>query len=310
MSAKNKLSFMFGLELARFMALNDDGTIPQPDRLIGGVGPFDFSGSEDKSAVELITKLDAGDEETSALDLSDAVDIKKVTVAEVIAAINAASPTELSAALEPKTDRIMLVCTDGNVKYVQVYGEAARLARFGQGWGLKFIKSAALKSIDVEPTVKESETITTTAANGQEASIVTRAYKKGVSGTIVDSEDNLELRAFIEGGTLKLDGSVFGGTYEDPTEDSEKPNFLIQAFYEVYREGLNEEGKDLVGYYLEEFRNCSGTFGSESHGRAFKDGNYAFIGTNYWDENGEKRPAKHGTMLSKESFEGYDIADV
>ncbi len=317
MSTKDKIAYAFGLELARFMALNDDDTIPRPDRLIGGAGPFNFSAVDNSATVEFKIKIDNGAEEVLAVDLSGVSDISKVTVSELEDAINAANPTNIVAGNEPiegtSLERLHLGYSGADkdkIKYVQVYGEGAKIAKFGQGWGLQFIKSTALKSIDIEPTVKESETITTTAANGRESSIVTRAYKKGVAGTIVDSEENLELRAFIEGGTLTLDGSPFGGTYEDPTEDSPKPKFLIQAFYEMYREGLNEEGKDLVGYYLEEFRNCSGTFGAESHGRAFKDGNYSFTGTNYWDEEGKKQPAKHGTLLSKVAYEGYDVANV
>ncbi len=310
------LSYTFGLEFTRLMALNDDKTIPTPDRMVGGAGPFDFSQAVNTTSVSLITKVDGGTNglaETNIIDMNAATigDIKAVTVAELVAIINNADPEGLVASQDTATGRIKLACktSHADAKYVQVYGELAKIAKFGQGWGLKFIKSEVLKSIDIDPTIKESETIVTTAANGRESSIVTRSYKRGFTGALVDSADNFEMRAFVEGGTLVLDGTPYGGTYEDPTEDSKKPTFIIQAFYAAYREGLNNE-EEHVGVYLEEFRSCVGSFGSESHGRAYKDGNYAIIGTNYRDENGKIWAAKHGTMLSREKYEQLDVLNV
>ncbi len=51
--------YSFGLEFARLMALNDDLTIPDPDRVVGGVGPFDFSAYLTPAAIPLTIKLDA-----------------------------------------------------------------------------------------------------------------------------------------------------------------------------------------------------------------------------------------------------------
>ncbi len=112
MALGSKATYIFGLEFVWLMALNDDQTIPRPDRLIGGAGPFDFSGVADASAVELITKLDNGDEETVTLDLSGAEDSKKVTAAEIVGAINAKTPTSLTASIDSKESRLKLACTD------------------------------------------------------------------------------------------------------------------------------------------------------------------------------------------------------
>ena len=98
----------FGLVFARFMPLNDDLTIPIPTRILGGAGPFDFSGVDNIAAVTLITKIDNGTAETVTVDLSGAADPTEVTVAELFAAINVAGPTDLTASEDGTTGRIMM----------------------------------------------------------------------------------------------------------------------------------------------------------------------------------------------------------
>ena len=52
MSIRTNSKFAFGLVFARFMALNADLTIPVVSRMIGGVGPFDYSGVADETSDE------------------------------------------------------------------------------------------------------------------------------------------------------------------------------------------------------------------------------------------------------------------
>ncbi len=305
---RNETAYIFGLEFTRLMALNDDQTIPRPDRLIGGGGPFDFSGAADTSAVELITKLDNADEETVTLDLSSVGDIKKVTVAEVVGAINAKTPTNLTAAEDTATKRLMLVCTDGNVKYVQVYGEAAMIAKFGQGKGLRFVKIETLKSLGETPTKKESETFTTTTAKGKDTEIIGDSYRKGCTGTLVDAAENLEMRELVEGGVFVPDGDG-GGTYSVPTSETQKAYFFMEAFYGKYREGQSKES-DQSGYRKDLFRTCTGDFGDSNHGREWMDSNYTFTATTYTDENGELLPDMDIVHMSVAKFEALDVKNV
>ncbi len=305
---QNETAYIFGLEFTRLMALNDDQTIPRPDRLVGGGGPFDFSGASDPRAVELITKLDNDEEEKITLDLSGARNIKKVTVAEIGGAINAKTPTNLSAAVETKTKRLMLVCTNGDVKYVQVYGEAARMARFGQGKGLRFVKINTLKTLGETPTKKESETFTTTTAKGIDTEIIGDSYRKGCTGTFVDAAENLEMRELVEGGVFVPDGNG-GGTYSVPTSKTQKTYFFIEAFYGKYREGQSKES-DLAGYRKDLFRTCTGDFGDSSHGREWLDSNYTFTATTYTDEDGELLSDMDITHMSVAEFDALDVKNV
>ncbi len=308
MALGNKANYIFGLEFTRLMALNADETIPRPGRMIGGGGPFDFSGVDDNSAVEFITKLDNESEEVITLDFSSVDNIKKVTVSEVAGVINAKSPTSLTASVDSKTGRLLLACTDTDVKYVQVYGEAAELAKFGQGKGLRFVKTDTLKTITETPTNKDSETITTTTSKGTDTEVVGKSYRKGCTGTIVDAAADLEMRELIEGGVFVPDGNG-GGTYSVPTSETEKTSFFIEAFYGKYKEGQNKESS-TDGYRLDLFRSCTGLYGDVSHGREWMDSNYSFIATPYIDENEVILPDMDITYMSNEEFEALDVANV
>ncbi len=308
MALGKNATYIFGLEFTRLMALNDDQTIPRPDRLIGGAGPFDFSGVDDTSAVELITKLDNADEETVTLDLSGAADSKKVTVAEVVGAINAKTPTKLTASIDSKESRLKIACTDTDVKYVQVYGEAARIAKFGQGKGLQFVISDTLKTISETPTNKDSETFTTTTAKGKDTEIIGDSYRKGCTGTLVDAAADLEMRELVEGGVFVPDGNG-GGTYSVPTSKTEKTYFFIEAFYGKYSEGQSKES-DQSGYRRDLFRSCAGTYGDVSHGREWMDSNYTFTATTYTDEAGNQHPDMDITYMSVAEFDALDVTNV
>ncbi len=50
--------YSFGLDFFRAMRQNDDLTNPTPDRIVGGIGPFDFSGYATPAAVPLTIKFD------------------------------------------------------------------------------------------------------------------------------------------------------------------------------------------------------------------------------------------------------------
>ena len=62
--------YNFGIVFARIMALNDDLTIPENDMIVGGAGPFDFSGVSAIAAVPLKVKLDNAAVQSLTVDLS------------------------------------------------------------------------------------------------------------------------------------------------------------------------------------------------------------------------------------------------
>ena len=123
MSVRINAHYVFGILWARLMALNDDLTLPAPDNIIGGVGPFDYSGEADPSAIEMTIKFDNGAEDTQDVDLSGVVDISAVTVAELWAAINAAGFTDITASAQAVTGRLKIIYSGTDtVTVMQVSG--------------------------------------------------------------------------------------------------------------------------------------------------------------------------------------------
>src|SRR5690554_920685 len=211
---KDVARYGFGLKFARFMALNDDKTIPRVDRMVAGVGPFDFSGVEDISDVVATVKIDNGLEVDLSIDLAAASIQSAVTAEEYVDALNVAllaASLDLEATVAPGTGRVTLqtTLTSDLPGTVQFYGEGAKLAKFGQGFGLKFIKSDTLKSLGDTPTQKDQEEFTTTDANGLDTEIITDGYRKGFSASIVDAAEDFELLALIEGGSYDEETGVY-----------------------------------------------------------------------------------------------------
>ena len=313
---RSEAKYSFGLVFARFMALNDDLTIPVPSRIIGGAGPFDFSDCDDTTAIEFTVKIDAETAVDFTIDLSTAVgsvDEAAVTVAELIIALDAAFLAEsllLDASAEAVTGRLNIVTTDtADVPdYIQIYGEGAEISMLGQGFGLKFLKTDTLKSIGDTPILKESETFSTTDANALDTEVVTDGYRKGTELAIVDAAEDWELLALIEGGTY--DDSVSGAEdYDTPTSEDDKIYFYIEAFYSVYEEGTNKKA-DLVGYVKLLYRSCKGEAGASTHELGFADGNYSATCTSYKDESDVKYGDTKKSNLTVSAYTALDVYNV
>jgi hypothetical protein len=153
--------------------------------------------------------------------------------------------------------------------------------------------------------MKDEETFTTTDASGIDVEVISDGYRKGVEVGIVDTADDLELRALIEGGTLNADGT----SYEAPTSATGKKYFYVEIFYAQYAEGVNKEA-DLVGYVKETYRTCKGMVGDKTHERGFTDGNYTIVGTSYRDENGDLSGDSIIEKLTREEYEALDVYNV
>ena len=93
MALKKNARYAFGLNYLRIRPLNADLSQPSADNLIGGAGPFDFSGASSAAAVPFVVKIDGGDEKKLTADLSSAVAIAAVTGSELVAALNLALTT-------------------------------------------------------------------------------------------------------------------------------------------------------------------------------------------------------------------------
>lgn len=306
MAVRDDARYTLGILWVRFMAHNDDLTIPTPDRIMGGAGPFDFSGVANPAAVPMSVKIDNGAVETLNVDISGAVDTSAVTVAELAAAIVAAGFVDITATEDVTTGRLLIEYNGTEtVNTLQIYGLCAELGLIGQGFGCEFIRSNTIREINVTPVRKDEERITTTDASGVDTEIVTDAKRKGFTATIVDTADDVNLLALIEGGTI--DDTT--GEYTDPTPDSPKIYFYIEAFFGMYSQGENQEA-DMIRVQRKIYQFCKGTEGDSAHARAWRDGNYNITGTAYKDENEDIFGASKRKELTIEQWEALDVENV
>lgn len=310
MSLRTNARYGFGLVFARFLPLNDDLTIPAITRIIGGVGPFDFSGVTDSSNVDLKVKIDDADAESLTVDISGASSDSAVTVTEVVAALNTAftgAAIELEASEDSTTNRVKIESTNtaSPPDTVQIYDEFAELILLGQGFGVKYVKSDTMVSVGETPTMKEEEQFTTTDAKGLDTEVLSDGYRKGFTASIVDSAEDWELRALIEGGYY----DETNGEYEVPTSDDEKLYFSVEAYYAQYIRGTNKEA-DEAGYVKKYYRSCKGAAGDISHERAFANQTYNITGTTYKDEDGTLHGDTELTKLTPSEYEALNLYNV
>lgn len=308
MAVRTSARYVFGILWLRLMALNDDLTLPSPDRIIGGAGPFDFSGIATPAAIPLSINLDNGVVETHNINLvAPAVgDISNVTVAELVAAITAAGFADITASADITTGRLLLVYSGTEaVSYMQVYGLFARTARIGQGRGCQFIKSNTIETFNITPVRKDEERIPVTDAQGKDTEIITDGYRKGYTGVITDTAVDMDMLSLIEGGDI----DPVTGEYTDPTSESEKIYFYIEAFYGKYSEGENKEA-DMVAVERSFYKSCKGSEGDSTHERNWDKPVYNITGTSYKDENEDIEGASSRLELTIEDWEALDVANV
>lgn len=315
MSLRSTAKYEFGLPFVRFMPLNDDLTIPTVTRMLGGTGPFDFSGVADDTAVALSIKQDDGSVSSIVVDVSAAVDTSAVTVAELVTALNSNSTPALttidvlasSGTGKNGSTRIKLESTDTSTTpdYIQVYGEFAEIAEFGQGFGQKFIKFDTMQTAGFTPTMKEDETFTVTDAQGKDTEIITDGYVKGVTGNVTDSAKDKELEALMTGGSY----NSTTGLYEVGTSESTRYYFFMELYFPYYSKGTNQEA-DIVGYKQKVIRIAKGSVGEDTHSREWSPGNYTITGTSYTDEDGDLLGAFYDDELSIAEYNALTLSDV
>ena len=306
-------NYIFGIPFVRFCPLNPDLHDPfkiageTQIRIVGGIGPFDFSDEADPAAIPLTIKFDNATAETVNVDLSGVADIAAVTVAELVIAITAAGPTDIAVSQEAVTGRLLFEYdgTDTEPDYIQIYGACAEITLVGQGLGVRFIHCDTMESFNDVPVIKDSETITTTDAKGKDTSVITDSYRKGATISPIDTAWDYNLRQLIEGGHIDPDT----GAYEVPTSEDDKIYFLIEAFIPYYNEGENLEA-NIAGYIKKVYRKCKGEFSGINHAREFGKPGYTINVTPYRNISEVLYGDTQELPLAVEEFQAYDVENV
>ena len=303
MAKKENARYGFTVTDILLKPLNADLTQPGADNIIGGVGPFDFSGVTAIAAVPVITKIGATAAETVSVNLTPAVDDAAVTVAELVTAINLAAPTSVTASAEAVTGRLKIVFATGTE--VQFYGELAKIAQIGQGFGQRIIYSNTMQSFSDSPTAKDEETFSISDANGIDTEVISDGYRKGVSGVLTETAQDYLTRELIEGGVY--DETAL--TYDAPTSLTAKKYFKIEVYSSVYRFGTNKIG-DLVGYVKQEIFSAKGTFGDRTRERGIGTSVYNYTATSPRDVSGNITADTKETQLTVAAYQALLLGSL
>jgi hypothetical protein len=300
-------------DLIMFMPHGYDKKRVKPTRIVGGAGPFDFSGVTTPAAIPFKLKADNGSVISGNVDLDDVgITLSAVTADQLVTALSdgltAAGATGWTATKETTTGFVKLACSTSGVKYAQAWGEALEIALFGQGLGARFRMSNDIESFNPSPTMKEDTTLTATNAKGEDVEVIIAGYKKGFSGAIVDLPEDYEMMELMEGGIIDS-----AGAYHEPTveQSKNKKSFEIYVLRRNYPKGTNKDS-DLDSFELVQFYSCKGSVGGENYGASIDKKTYNIVGTNYTDETGaefgygKRTPltiAQHDALPLEELFE-------
>jgi hypothetical protein len=301
--------FEFMPKFARVLVNNSNGSFPSAASLLSGVGPFDFSSAESDGSVPVKVKIDNADEIDANLDLSAASDISAVTVAELVTAWGAvATATGITGSSDTATGRFKLAKTSlGSAKYMQVWGEFARLAGFGYGFGNRIVKINTQQSVGYEPVQVDSARIEIVDSNGLKSAVLTDAYRTGATIALADAASDQLLKAILTGGAY----DEVTGVLEEALPSSIKPTFTLEWFSAKYSKDDNQEA-NLLGYLKRRSQSCKVTSVAGIAGdRNAQPKTYTIGVTPYRDPvTGVRTTDTTETPLTVEAYEALDVLNV
>jgi hypothetical protein len=134
--------------------------------------------------------------------------------------------------------------------------------------------------------------------------VVTDGYVKGYDYAGVDTAEDWEMYATMEGVALDVDGS-----FESPKEGTVRPFFQLELYYVKYRQGQNREPA-ISGYRQKLVRRCKGLPGAGSHERGFMDGNYTVQAQTYRDTSDVLQSAWKRSELTETEYNALLLGTV
>jgi hypothetical protein len=313
MSLRNDAEYMTGVEISKIIPLNTDGStvLPYPGKTdvaaYSGLGPFDFSGASSPAAVPLTIKVNTV-AETKTIDITTASDQSAVTVTELMAAITTAAFTGITAAADSRGyGKISVGAGDAETDYLQVYGEAALLGDFGYGYGMKFRTLNTQKSFPLTPVNVDDESIETIDSRRKKTRVIYAGYRDGVTGSLVDSAVDNDLRALLTGGSWDATTKEFVA----PLADAVKPKVSIEVQSYLYLKNSNQENDWIAAKVTRAFNMSSKEDGSGDGSNNFQDMSYSFNGTEYLNPVDS---TKLGDSMTKDytraAFEALNYGDI
>lgn len=311
----------FGPEGFLIARNNPDGTPLSPDRVLGFYGTVNLSLDPEyvHDHAYLGVKIDSGAEDVQLVDWGAAVDDTAVTVAEMVTAINTAGFTDITAAPDAVTGRLLITYTGaGNPTFLQVFSvdthpDFAADLDFGQGQtfgGAGAIYYEAFdntRSIGLPKNIKDSEEIENEAGDGTLVTVVIPAILKGMDPVITTTDNDFRIKQLIQGGAWNETTS----TYTPPlSSQTDKPIFSVHLFSPIYNKGTNQR-EDEAGYLYVRIPSITGLEGDETFDtKTLQEIAYNCKATEYEDENDVKQPFGTWQNLSSDEFIALDVENI
>ena len=315
MAILNKL-FNYSLEGLHMRRANPDGTPSLPERTLGFSGTIDLSGFGGTTA-ELTIKVD-GVEETKTIDWTAALDPAAVTVAEFVTAFNLALFTEVGAAIDSITTRLLIDYTGvGTPKYLQIYDGVdigfAAILDFGQGKkyggnGTKIVVAFDnVISVAMPKNIKDKEEIESESGDGTLKSVIIEALTKGLNPVLTFNDDDFQIKQLVMGGVY----DSIENSYIPPTTDQvDKPIFTTEVFVPLY-EGASNPREDKQGFKQTILWSCTGNEGDDTNEtKTIANFTFNLSSGEYKDENGITIPYKKEINLTPEQYEALDVENL
>lgn len=309
---------LFSIDRIITRRCNPDGTVALPSRIVGGIGPFDYSGITGTDT-PLVTKIDFAAAVTSTISLAGVSDQSAVTVDELVTAIQAASITGLTASKESGTNRLLIVADAAEsdnlriggvnanpVRWLQVYGECAEIAGIGYGAGIKFKVDTDLAGASDAIDRQDAETVDLENGVNELTQVEFPAKVLGRNMTATYNSKDLERSYQLAGGTY----DATNGTYEDPISSDVPPQVTAETFQRIYGEGKsgfsNFNNVERILYK-------SGTAAPADRARdarAFTSNPFDFSFPGYTDENDVAKAAAFIEELSEAEYSAFDFDNL
>lgn len=309
----------FGPEGFLIARNNPDGTPASPNRVLGFYGTVDLSVYAPQDDAYLGVKIDNRAEDVQLVDWGAAADVTAVTVAEMVIAINAAGFTDITAAPDPATGRLLITYTGaGTVTFLQVFAVdthpnfSAELD-FGQGQafggeGVVYYEAFDnTRSIGLPKNIKDSEEIENESGDGTLITVIIPAILKGVNPVITCTDNDFRIKQLIQGGTWNSATSVYTPPLSSQTD---KPIFSVHIFAPIYNKGTNQR-EDEAGYQYIRIPSITGLEGDETlETKTLQETVYNCKASEYEDECDIKQAYATYQNLSTDEFTALDVENI
>jgi hypothetical protein len=300
--------------------INGDGTAPKPTRMLGAAENVNLAAVRHGKAIlganklaPLIIRLDNRPQQKEYLDFSHAVDLTRVTPAEVVIAINNAGFTDIQAIIDNTTGRCNVRCTDSTVQFVQIFGLLAGALGFGGGVAFRSLgcffwdyvtKDDVITIARAEQRSDDANVDQAGGGLGTLTRIIVHGKRTGVQYAINTKPRDKVWRQMIEGGELAIGIDGKPETYYPPAPGDNIGERSIELFavYPLYAPNTQSDVAQERKMVVEHIYSGTVTVNDPARGaQSLTNFNYTYnAGSEYIDEN--------GSTLAQPVEEEYDMS--